>query len=97
MIDHHKTKPDFSVDVHFNNFRSSCAEEVYHLFVNDLKYKIDSEIAEVILSGMIFDTGVFVYENAFFRETANVVSDLVEMGVNIQKILSFKNIYSSPK
>ncbi len=94
LIDHHKTKSDFSFHFVFNNLRSSCAEEVYHLFTKELDLTIDTEIAEVILTGMIFDTGVFVYENKNFRETANVVSDLVEMGVNIQKILTFKNIYS---
>ena len=94
LIDHHKTKLDFSVDFLFNNHRSSCAEEIYHLFVKELRLKIDSSIAEVILTGMIFDTGVFVYNNEFFRQTANVVADLVEMGANIEKILSYKNVYS---
>ncbi len=93
LIDHHKTENDFKVDFKYNNLRSSCAEETYHLFVKEMKLDIDVKIAEVIMTGMIFDTGVFSYKNEFFRETANVVADLVEMGVNIEKILSFKNIY----
>lgn len=94
LIDHHKTKMDFTVDILFNNFRSSCAQEVYHCFVKEMNLEIDTEVAEIILTGMIFDTGVFVYDNKFFRETANVVADFVEMGVNIERILSFKNMYS---
>ncbi len=94
LIDHHKTERDFPFDIVFNNFRSSCAQEIYHCFVKEMKLKIDVEIANVILTGMIFDTGVFTYENPFFRETANVVADLVEIGADIEKILSYKNKYS---
>lgn len=94
LIDHHKSDTNFNVDFEYNNNRSSCAQEIYHLFVEELGYTIDLDIAETILTGMIFDTGVFTYYNQFFRETANVVSDLVEMGADIEKILSFKNIYT---
>ncbi len=94
LIDHHKTENDFKFDFKYNNLRSSCAEETYHLFVREMKLQIDFDIAEVIITGMIFDTGVFRYQNSFFRETANVVADLVEMGINIEKILGFKNIYT---
>jgi bifunctional oligoribonuclease and PAP phosphatase NrnA len=94
LIDHHKTKTNSSFDIVFNNFRSSCAEEIYHCFVKEMKLKIDTNIAEIILTGMIFDTGVFSYKNKFFRQTANTVVDLVELGANIEKILSYKNIYS---
>ncbi len=94
LIEHHKTENDFKFDFKYNNLRSSCAEEIYHLFVKDMNLYIDKEISEIIMTGMIFDTGVFVYQNNFFRETANVVADLVEMGVNVERILSFKNIYT---
>ncbi len=94
LIDHHRTQTDYAFDYKYNYFRSSCAEEIYHLFVKEMALKIDSDIAEIILTGMIFDTGVFTYNNGFFRETANVVADLVEMGVNIEKIIRSKNIYT---
>lgn len=93
VIDHHRSKIDFDVDYEYNNYRSSCAQEVYHLFVEEMNLKIDLNIAEVILTGMIFDTGVFTYKNNAFRETANVVSNLVEKGVNVEKILGYKNKY----
>ncbi len=94
LIDHHKTENDFKFNFKYNNLRSSCAEEIYHLFVKEMNLDIDFDIAEVIMTGMIFDTGVFKYQNKFFRETANVVADLVEIEINIEKILGFKNIYT---
>lgn len=94
LIDHHKTPVDFKVDFHYNNHRTSCAQEVFQLFIKEMKLDFDSDIAEVILTGMIFDTGVFVYENHAFRETATVVADLVEKGGVIEKILSFKDVYT---
>lgn len=94
LIDHHKSKNDFNIDLKYNNHLSSCAEEIYQLFVKEMGLKINSDIAEIILTGMIFDTGVFSYKNNFFRQTANTVADLVELGANIEKILSHKNIYS---
>jgi bifunctional oligoribonuclease and PAP phosphatase NrnA len=93
LIDHHISESDTVFDLKYNNHRSSCAEEIYHLFVKEMGLDIDTDIAEVIMTGMIFDTGVFKYDNKFFRETANVVADLVEMGVNMEKILSFKDVY----
>jgi bifunctional oligoribonuclease and PAP phosphatase NrnA len=93
-IDHHKSNKDLESDYIYNNHRTSCAEEVYHLFVNELELSIDKHIADIILTGMIFDTGVFSYTNHSFRETAEVVSDLVEKGANIEKILAHKNLYT---
>jgi bifunctional oligoribonuclease and PAP phosphatase NrnA len=94
VIDHHESETTFIANHHYNNLRSSCAEEVYHLFVTELEFKMDKDIAEVILTGMIFDTGVFTYKNNHFRETMNTVADLVEYGVAIENILYYKNRYS---
>jgi bifunctional oligoribonuclease and PAP phosphatase NrnA len=58
LIDHHKSSKDSEYDYFYNNHRTSCAEEVYQLFVKELNLDIDKDIADIILTGMIFDTGV---------------------------------------
>ncbi len=94
LIDHHDSETTLQTDFRFNNWRSSCAEEIYHLFVKGMNLEIDRDIAEIILTGMVYDTGIFTYKNKYFRETANTIADLLEYGVIIEDIINSKKQYT---
>jgi len=73
---------------------SSTAEIVYHW----LKYKnieIDKDIAVCLLSGIISDSGGFRHVSTS-SETLNIVSELLSLGVSLNKITRQTLTFDSP-
>src|SRR5690606_12688521 len=61
-IDHHTNPPD-NFDLNLSETtQSSCAQLIYKLFYRGSKF-LNNEIAEILLTGMIADTGTFKYIN----------------------------------
>lgn len=89
VIDHHFTDEGFGKINIIDAKRSSTGEVLYRLF-GDWKVKIDSEIAEDLLTGIIYDTSSLEHSSADV-ETAEAFVVLMKLGANKDKIIS--NLY----
>jgi phosphoesterase RecJ-like protein len=85
VIDHHSTNERFGKINIIDPSASSCSEMVYKLLV-DWKFDIDVELANILLSGIIADTGGFVFSDN--PETFILVSQLMGLGANKTEIMS---------
>jgi phosphoesterase RecJ-like protein len=91
LIDHHLNQPDIHYDHYIRDAKaSSCSEIVYHL-LKEMKIKISSQVAQALLTGIISDTGRFVF-NGVNASTFYAAGDLVALGANIQGI--YDSMYS---
>ena len=87
LIDHHQD-PDFSMaDLVFSDTKSSStAELLYNIIkVLNLNHLIDKDIAECLYTGILTDTGSFKYSSTT-SITHNIISDLIERGVDHSRI-----------
>ena len=89
LIDHHPNPEDFADLTHCDTSVSSACELVY-LFLKSLngQGRINSEIAECIYTGIMTDTGNFSF-NSSKRQTFEIVGDLLDLGIEKDKIFSF--------
>lgn len=94
IIEHHATKEWKFYDIYLNNILSSDVEEVYHIFIEQLGYKINKEIAEIILCGILLETNSFTWPNDKLKQTFDVVCKLKEAGAEIEDILNKSTIYT---
>lgn len=87
LIDHHQD-PDYKIaDIVFSDTKSSStAELLYNIIQNlNLKHFIDKSTAECLYTGILTDTGSFKYSSTT-SNTHNIISDLIERGVEHSKI-----------
>ena len=87
LIDHHQD-PDFSMaDLVFSDTKSSStAELLYNIIkVLNLNHLIDKDISECLYTGILTDTGSFKYSSTT-SITHNIISDLIERGVDHSRI-----------
>ena len=87
LIDHHQD-PDCSMaDLVFSDTKSSStAELLYNIIkVLNLNHLIDKDIAECLYTGILTDTGSFKYSSTT-SITHNIISDLIERGVDHSRI-----------
>ena len=90
-FDHHVTnETNFPRAVVEKGLSSTC-ELLYNLFT-DWQVKIDKPLADVLLTGIIGDTGVLKYPNVTAK-TLKIVGNLMEVGADKNKIVS--KIYGS--
>lgn len=94
IIEHHATKEWQFYDIYLNNILSSAVEEVYHIFVEQLGYKIDKAIADIILCGILLETNRFTWPNNNLRQTFDVVCKLKDEGSEIEDILNKSTTYT---
>ncbi|MBQ1490565.1 MAG: DHH family phosphoesterase, partial [Blautia sp.] len=83
-IDHHVSNPGFAQINHVRGSLSSCAEVLYTLMDPQ---KVDKDLAMVIYTGIVHDTGVFQYSNTS-PETMRVAAKLMETGIDTSRIIS---------
>lgn len=79
VIDHHPTNERFGLINIIQESASSCSEMIYKLF-QDFQYKIDKKIANILLAGIIADTGGFAFSNN--SETLRIAADLIDLGAD---------------
>lgn len=89
-IDHHPTNDEFGVINLVQSDASSCSEMIYKLF-QDWNFGIDSKIANILLSGIIADTGGFAFSDN--PETLKISADLIILGARKSNI--YNNIFRS--
>ena len=90
-IDHHPSNDLFA---DYNYVDAACvatAELVYRILIA-LDIKITFDMAEAIYTGIVMDSGNFLYNNTSPR-TMRIVADLLECGVDIEKIRT--NLFES--
>ena len=90
-IDHHPSN-DFFAD--YNYVDADCiatAELVYRILLT-LDIKITVDMAEAIYTGIVMDSGNFLYNNTS-PQTMRIAADLLECGVDIEKIRT--NLFES--
>lgn len=91
VIDHHKGG---SIDTNLNIIKddspSSC-ELVYEI-IKRLDLPIDKDIATLLYTGLVTDTGRFLYSN-IGKTTFFTAADLVELGADYEYI--YKNLYQN--
>ena len=78
MLDHHQIARPYG-DFRYINDKKSSASEIAYLFLNDLGLAINKDIATLLYTGIMTDTGSFNYSNAS-PETHRVIADLLEYG-----------------
>lgn len=91
VIDHHSSNEMFG-DINFVEPTSpACCQTLYQMF-KYYDFEIDNEIGNCLMAGIITDTGGFQYSGVT-RETFEIASDLIELGVNIPKL--YKQLLST--
>ncbi len=79
-IDHHPNQADnFTLD--FSEVgAASCSQLIYKYFFRNRKELLDREVAEVILTGILGDTGTFRYLSYKSSETFTIGKELIDFG-----------------
>ena len=86
IIDHHEQDGDLLAGNVVVKSASSTSEILYQLF-NELAVPIDFQIARALFTGIVFDTGSFVYPKTTAL-TFDVARDLVSRGVEPNVVYS---------
>jgi len=90
-IDHHPSNDLFAVYNYVDDTSIATAELVYRI-LKALDVKITVNMAEAIYTGIVMDSGNFLYNNTSPR-TMRIAADLLEYGVEIEKIRT--NLFES--
>lgn len=78
MLDHHQLSNPYGDFRYINDLKSS-ASEIAYLFIKSLEVDLDENIATLLYTGIMTDTGSFNYSNAN-SDTFRVVADLLDNG-----------------
>lgn len=84
LIDHHKNHTD-KFDLVINHGLASAVEEIYGIFVVGLGLKLNKEIADIMMYGIVGETARFLHANPNLENTFNVTLKLVEKGASIEE------------
>lgn len=94
VIDHHEKNDADLANVFIHRGSPATAQDVYVVLFEELKLAPPKSYETLTLVGICADTGFFVYKNDLHRETFKIVSDLVDMGVSLEKIQRLLEHYS---
>lgn len=90
-IDHHASNTNFASINLVNPEASSTSQILFRLF-ETMGLQIDADIATLLLTGLITDTGSFQNQNTT-PESFDLAADLIDMGARQQEII--KHIYKT--
>jgi bifunctional oligoribonuclease and PAP phosphatase NrnA len=79
IIDHHEREEDLLTGNLVQKSASSTCEILYQLF-REMKVSVDFQIAQALFTGIVYDTGSFVYPKTTAL-TFEIARDLVQQGV----------------
>jgi phosphoesterase RecJ-like protein len=97
-IDHHPVEEDFAIYSIVDTEASSTSQILYEI-INQAKLTISPELASLIFSGIMYDTGRFSFSNTRFRDF-EISAVLVKKGAipnDIANYLFFNNSFLSMK
>lgn len=78
MLDHHQIARPYG-DFRYINDNKSSASEIAYLFIKELNVDIDENIATLLYTGIMTDTGSFNYSNTS-SDTLRVTAELLDCG-----------------
>lgn len=84
MLDHHQISNPYGDFRYINDLKSS-ASEIAYLFIKSLEVDFDENIATLLYTGIMTDTGSFNYSNAS-SDTFRVVADLLDNGAKAVEV-----------
>lgn len=84
MLDHHQISGPYGDFRYINDLKSS-ASEIAYLFIKALEVELDENIATLLYTGIMTDTGSFNYSNAN-SDTFRVVADLLDCGAKAVEV-----------
>ena len=90
-IDHHMKNPDFG-DINWVDTRISSTCEMVLKLINELELPLNYPGATALYTGIVTDTGSFMYDNTA-PETLRACADLLEAGVDKDRI--YREVYQS--
>jgi phosphoesterase RecJ-like protein len=91
-IDHHPNNDKFGDLLIVDPIFASCAELVTNIAI-DLNFKINVVAAKYLYTGMVTDTGRFVYSSVK-QNSMNMAGELLATGLKPQKI--YDDLYVRP-
>ncbi len=86
IIDHHMSNTSYGDINYVEEDASSCCQVLFYMFKNE-HLNITNEIGEALAVGMLTDTSGFKNNNVT-KETFLMAAELMDLGVNINKIYS---------
>jgi len=87
-VDHHLCQDPSVFDLYINMGRKSTAEQLFIIFQEELKEKLDFNIAQSLMVAILGDTNRFLYKNDFYKDTFEISAKLIEKGVSIEDLNS---------
>lgn len=86
VIDHHEETTKDDVNLFLNEHGPAAVQEVYRLCFTKLGLKKPEGYGDMVMLGLLGDTGRFKYANPAHRETFAIVDELIDNGVSIERI-----------
>lgn len=83
-IDHHATNDNFA-DFNWIEPGAAATAELVYAILNSMQVKISPEIANALFSGLVMDTGRFMYSSTTDKTMA-IAADLLKAGVDINQV-----------
>jgi len=87
MIDHHPKEEQFADTIMHDTTASSASRMVFEL-VEASGIELDADLATLILTGIMFDTGRFAFSNTSARDF-EIAGKLIEAGARPEKVSEF--------
>lgn len=87
-IDHHKNDKTVA-DLCLNNDKAASVGEIIYGFIKQAKLKQDQDVLDLLTVSILTDTGNFKYARS--GKILRIMADLVDKGVNIEKISNSLN------
>lgn len=84
MLDHHQKSHPYGDVIYINDKLSSACEIVYN-FIKYLNIEFDNNIATLLYTGIMTDTGSFNYSNTT-SDTHRAVAELMDVGIDFTNI-----------
>ncbi|MCC7289725.1 DHH family phosphoesterase [bacterium] len=88
IIDHHEEVDIDECDLYMNYGEASTSESIYTHLIKALNLKPYEGYETAVITGIVTDTGSFKNKVKHPRQTFSVAADMVEAGVDIEKILN---------
>ncbi|MBU0722408.1 bifunctional oligoribonuclease/PAP phosphatase NrnA [Patescibacteria group bacterium] len=84
-IDHHQKMKDCA-DLEIRDSTAAATTEILYYFLKANKIKINKDMANCILTGILTDTGNFLYPSTS-SETVNIASEMLTNGAKLPQII----------
>ncbi|MFA6307004.1 MAG: bifunctional oligoribonuclease/PAP phosphatase NrnA [Patescibacteria group bacterium] len=84
-IDHHPKIKDYA-DLEIRDSAAAATAEILYYFLKANKIRINKNMASCILTGILTDTGNFLYPSTS-PETVNIASEMLRLGAKLPQIM----------